>query len=89
MKEKKEYKKELLVEEINEHHLILFNDDVNSFDHVINCLVEICGHSSEQAEQCAWIVHNKGKYGVKSGSFHDLKLMCEKLCVEGLSATVE
>ena len=71
------------------NEIIVYNDDVNTFDHVINCLIEICRHTLEQAEQCALIVHHKGKCSVKTGTFEEMKLMCEKLCVEGLSATVE
>ena len=52
--------------------LILFNDDVNTFDHVIESLIEVCGHTEEQAEQCALVAHLKGKCTVKSGSNNDL-----------------
>lgn len=52
--------------------LILFNDDVNSFDHVIDSLIEVCEHSQEQAEQCTLITHLKGKCAVKSGTKEDL-----------------
>ena len=55
-----------------EHQIVLHNDDVNTFDHVINCLIRYCDHTMEQAEQCAYIVHYKGKCTVKTGSFSDL-----------------
>ena len=88
-KEKKQYRPDYSDDTMVEHQLVLYNDDVNTFEHVINCLVEICNHSAEQAEQCSIIVHYKGKCTVKSGGFDDLRIMCEKLCVEGLSAVVE
>lgn len=71
-----------------EHHIILYNDDVNTFDHVINCLVKICEHTFEQAEQCAFIVHYNGKCEVKSGSLEDLVPRCTLLLEAGLSAEV-
>lgn len=70
------------------HEIILFNDEVNTFDHVIDCLVRICQHQYEQAEQCAWIVHLKGKCSVKKGKLADLAPRCAALLDEGLSATV-
>ena len=69
--------------------LVLYNDDVNTFDHVIQCLVKYCSHHIYQAEQCAHIVHFKGKCVVKSGSFTLLEPMCTALCDQGLSAAVE
>ena len=69
--------------------IILWNDDVNSFDHVINCLIEHCKHNVEQAEQSAIIVHNNGKCSIKNGSFDKLKPIVEKLSQEGLSTTIE
>ncbi|MDA8923382.1 ATP-dependent Clp protease adaptor ClpS [Flavobacteriaceae bacterium] len=70
----------------SEHHIILHNDDVNTFDHVISCLVRICDQTAEQAEQCAYIVHYNGKCEVKTGSLEDLKPRCLRLLDEGLSA---
>ena len=72
-----------------ECHLILYNDDVNTFDHVIDTLVEVCHHTFEQAEQCAIIVHFKGKCDVKSGSYSFLKPLCTALLDAGLSAEIE
>lgn len=83
---------EELVEVIDEvtdrKKLLLYNDDVNTFDHVIDCLVRICKHEVLQAEQCAWIVHFKGKAIVKSGARADMIAMCQALLDEGLSATI-
>ena len=72
-----------------ECHLILYNDDVNTFDHVIDTLVKVCHHTFEQAEQCAIIVHFKGKCDVKSGSYTVLKPLCTALLNAGLSAEIE
>ncbi len=69
--------------------LILYNDDVNSFEHVINCLVQYCEHDLIQAEQCAYIVHHKGKCGIKRGTFEKLKPICEVLLEKGLSAKID
>ena len=70
-------------------HLILHNDDVNTFDHVIASLVDICYHDIHQAEQCAYIVHFNGKCDVKNGSFEELHLMKDKLTSKGLSVTID
>ena len=69
--------------------LIVWNDDVNSFDWVIETLVEVCGHTTEQAEQCAIIIDSKGKYAVKEGSYDLLKPMCNAITERGISATIE
>jgi ATP-dependent Clp protease adaptor protein ClpS len=74
---------------MHENEIILYNDDVNTFDHVINTLISVCDHSLEQAEQCSLIVHYKGKCGVKSGSYSELKPICTKLLQAGLSAEIE
>jgi ATP-dependent Clp protease adaptor protein ClpS len=74
---------------MHENEIILYNDDVNTFDHVINTLISVCDHTLEQAEQCSLIVHYKGKCGVKSGSYFELKPMCTKLLQAGLSAEIE
>ena len=73
----------------NQNEIILYNDDVNTFDHVINTLISVCDHTMEQAEQCSLIVHYKGKCSVKTGAYSDLKLMCSKLLHAGLSAEIE
>lgn len=70
-------------------HLIVWNDDVNTFEWVIETLMDICGHSYEQAEQCAYIIHFHGKYAVKKGSFEDLKPPCDAITERGINATIE
>ena len=69
-------------------HIILFNDDVNTFDWVIHSLVEVCEHAPEQAEQCAYIIHHRGKCDVKDGSYEELEPMCTALLERGLSAEI-
>ncbi len=69
--------------------LVVWNDEVNTFEWVIETLVEICGHSFEQAEQCAYIIHYQGKYAVKEGSYDDLKPQCDAITERGINATVE
>ena len=69
--------------------LIVWNDDVNTFEWVIVTLVEVCGHSQEQAEQCSYFIHFQGKYAVKEGSYDDLKPMCERITDRGIGATIE
>ena len=69
--------------------LVLGNDDYNSFDWVITCLMKVCGHEYEQANQCAHIVHFKGECDVKYGDFEKLSVMKEKLQNAGLSVTIE
>jgi len=70
------------------NEIVLFNDNVNTFDHVISTLVEVCGHSFEQAEQCSLIVHYKGKCTVKTGEYSELEPRCTKLLEAGLSAEI-
>ncbi|MFP4846639.1 ATP-dependent Clp protease adaptor ClpS [Winogradskyella sp. PE311] len=81
---------ELLVEEaiLKQNEIVLFNDDVNTFDHVIDTLIYACDHAPEQAEQCAILVHYKGKCTVKTGSYDDLEPRCSKLLQAGLSAEI-
>lgn len=69
--------------------LILYNDDYNTFDHVINCLIEICDHDGIQAEQCAYIVHFNGKCDILHGEKSKLEICCKLLQIKGLSAVVE
>ena len=80
---------EVLDEITDRQKLILHNDDVNTFDHVIDCLVRICKHDELQAEQCAFLVHFKGKAIVKSGSQEKMKSICQALCDRDLSAIIE
>jgi len=77
------------IEEEKQYHLILHNDDVNTFDHVIESLIDICHHDNIQAEQCAHIVHFKGKCDVKKGEFEELMLMKSQLDSKGLSVTID
>jgi len=79
---------DIKTKEAIENTIVLYNDDVNSFDHVIDMLVYACDHEPLQAEQCAMLVHYKGKCDVKSGSFEDLKPRCSKLLEAGLSAEI-
>ncbi len=77
----------LTLEEVNiQNEIVLYNDDVNTFDHVIDTLIKVCQHTSEQAEQCAILVHYTGKCTVKTGSFEKLKPQCLQLLEAGLSA---
>ena len=70
------------------NEIVLYNDDINTFDHVIDTLIKVCKHTSEQAEQCAILVHYKGKCTVKTGSFDELKPQCTQLLEAGLSAEI-
>jgi len=90
MDTKEKHKEDLLLleQEDIENQIVLYNDEVNTFDHVINTLISACEHTPEQAEQCSIIVHYKGKCTVKSGSYDDLKPRCSKLLEAGLSAEI-
>lgn len=77
------------VEDLLGRQLVVHNDNVNTFDWVIESLVEICRHTWEQAEQCALIIHNNGKYAVKSGGEDELKPMRTALVDRGINATIE
>jgi len=70
-------------------NLIVWNDDVNTFEWVIETLIEVCGHNAEQAEQCAYIIHYHGKYAVKNGSFEELVPQRDAIVDRGINATVE
>ncbi len=76
----------VLEQQADLHEIILFNDEVNTFDHVIDMLIKVCDHTEVQAEQCSIIVHNNGKCAVKTGDYSDLKPRCSKLLEAGLSA---
>lgn len=71
-----------------EHELIVHNDEVNTFDHVIETLIEVCDHTPLQAEQCTILIHYKGKCGVKTGDYEDLRDRCLKILDAGISAEV-
>ena len=68
--------------------LVVFNDDVNTFDHVIETLIRVCKHSPEQAEQCTWIIHYRGKCSVKKGELDTLKPMKQAICEAGIDARI-
>jgi ATP-dependent Clp protease adaptor protein ClpS len=68
------------------YNLVVFNDDVNTFDFVITTLVDVCQHTADQAEQCTLIIHYKGKCTVKMGEFEELALMRNAICNRGISA---
>ena len=88
------YQEEKLTEILEESNtldpkdLVVFNDDFNTFDHVINTLVKVCKHSVEQAEQCTWIIHFQGRCSVKKGPFSQLKPMRDSICDAGIDARI-
>lgn len=86
--EKIKEKLDILIQETPKHEIILHNDDVNTFDFVIESLINVCEHTPEQAEQCTLLVHYKGKCSVKSGEYKDLEPRCSKLLDLGLSAEI-
>ena len=71
-----------------ENEIVLYNDDYNTFDHVIETLIYTCDHTPEQAEQCSLLVHYKGKCTVKTGPYEDLEPRCSKILDAGLSAEI-
>ena len=88
MKEKTVRKDDRLSSGGEGYSLVLFNDDVNTFDHVIKSLVEVCGHDSVQAEQCALIVHLRGSCEIKIGIKEVLQVMSRSLNAKGLNSRV-
>ncbi|WP_294198729.1 ATP-dependent Clp protease adaptor ClpS [uncultured Chryseobacterium sp.] len=87
---KRKYEEEVLVMDDTDevYKLVLHNDDVHTFDYVIDSLIEICNHTLEQAEQCTLLVHFKGKCTVKTGSLDLLKPMHEKLLSRELTSEI-
>lgn len=83
-----EYDEELLTEYADLYQIMLYNDDYNTFDYVIDLLMEVCEHTYEQAEQCATLVHFSGKCPVKEGSYEDLLPRCSRLTQAGLTAEI-
>lgn len=78
------------IEQLTEQKdLIVYNDDVNTFDHVIESLIKVCRHDAIQAEQCTTIIHYNGKCQVKRGTFERLEPMCTALLDKGISAVIE
>ncbi len=90
MSTQEQYLEDLLLEEEvkNQNEIVLYNDDVNTFDYVIEILMRACEHTPEQAEQCSLIVHYNGKCTVKTGEFEDLKPRCSLMLQAGLSAEI-
>ena len=90
MSTKEKVLEEVLTEEqtANNNEIVLYNDEVNTFDHVIDTLMKVCRHTPEQAEQCSLIVHYNGKCTVKTGEFKELKPQCTLLLEAGLSAEI-
>lgn len=86
-----QFEEEILTETIvtTTHKLIIYNDNVNTFDWVIKALVEVCKHTFEQAEQCALFIHHKGKYAVKQGNFMMLNEMRIAIAERGIGVTIE
>ncbi len=74
---------------VDRKDLIVYNDDVNTFDHVIDSLIQVCDHNPLQAEQCTWIIHHNGKCQVKHGIYEKLEPMCTALLDRGISAMIE
>lgn len=91
MSVKEKIKEKVSVEELlsSNYEIILFNDDVNTFDHVIDTLMAVCNHEPLQAEQCALLVHYTGKCAVKTGSYKELEPLCSKLLEADLSAEIQ
>lgn len=83
---------EVLVEDATDsdedHHLVVYNDDFNTFDHVIETLMRVCKHNQQQAEQCTYLIHYKGKCSVKDGSYEKLKPMREAIMDAGIKADI-
>ena len=77
-----------VVETVEVHDLVVFNDDINTFEHVINTLIRVCRHTREQAEQCTYVIHFKGKCTVKTGSWDELRPMREAICEVGINAKI-
>jgi ATP-dependent Clp protease adaptor protein ClpS len=88
----RETESELLLEEeelgVGNHQIILYNDDVNTFEFVINTLIKVCKHDALQAEQCTYLVHYKGKCSVKRGTYEELVPICTALLDRGLTAEI-
>ena len=84
VKEKTQAKEKL----VSDKDLLIYNDDVNTFEHVIESLVKVCRHEIVQAEQCTWIIHYNGKCAVKKGEFDTLKPMRDALCERGIDAKI-
>jgi ATP-dependent Clp protease adaptor protein ClpS len=78
-----------LIASYKNKNLVLYNDNINSFQYVTECLIDFCKHDFIQAEQCAHIVHNNGKCGIKTGTYEELEPICKLLLNKGLSTKIE
>jgi ATP-dependent Clp protease adaptor protein ClpS len=74
---------------VDQKNLIVYNDDVNTFDHVIEALIKVCDHNPIQAEQCTLIIHHNGRCQVKRGEYERLEPLCTALLDRGISAVIE
>jgi ATP-dependent Clp protease adaptor protein ClpS len=81
--------RELLTDPSEPYCLIVWNDEVNTFEWVIETLMTVCKHSVEQAEQCAMLIHTQGQYAVKRGTYEELKPMCDAITERGIGATLD
>ncbi len=88
MKEQQESSQDTLEAAEKESELIVYNDEVNTFNHVINTLIRVCKHSNEQAQQCTLIIHFKGKCSVKTGPIEKLKSACQGILDAGIQAEI-
>lgn len=79
---------EIVVDDVKLYSVVVFNDETNTFDHVIDTLIDVCEHSQEQAEQCTLIIHFKGKCSVKNGDFDELAPIRNAICQRGISAEI-
>lgn len=86
-----EVEEDVLMQEVlvDQKDLIIYNDDYNTFEHVIESLIKVCEHNPVQAEQCTWIIHHNGKCQVKRGEYDRLEPMCTALLDRGISASIE
>lgn len=91
MSVKEEVLEEVLTETTakKQSEIVVFNDEVNTFDYVIDMLIKTCEHDLIQAEQCTMLIHYKGKCAVKTGDLDDLKPRCSKLLEAGISAEIQ
>jgi ATP-dependent Clp protease adaptor protein ClpS len=74
---------------VEDKQIVVYNDDFNTFDHVINSLIKVCKHDPIQAEQCTFLIHHKGKCSVKKGSYEKLEPMCTAWLERGITAEIE
>jgi ATP-dependent Clp protease adaptor protein ClpS len=86
---REEHDVDVMDDEMFQYHLIVWNDEINTFEWVIKTLIEVCNHDKEQAEQCTLIIHNKGKCSVKTGEYDTLKPLCDGITDRGIGATIE